>query len=327
MISLGLLKKLARKRRSASQMPQPFSAVYVAGSGRSGSTLLDLLLHQHSAVTGLGEVHRVSLDTAKRECGCGRLIPDCSFWKEVVAKYAQLVDCSPASVLQRYPVSPNMVKKPGRRLPTATEVCLLSGNWVLSGISSSFCADVQTELQVALNSWCFYDAVSATTGADVVVDSTKDAVRLKALFLTRPSSLRIVNLIRDGRAVAASHARRTKESVSAGARIWKNAQRNVELMLATVPRDQVLQMKYEDLCTHPTEEMNRVFRFLGLKPGETSTRFRSSEWHQIPGNPMLFNLANKDIRLDEKWRTQLKNADLKAFGRVAGRMNRRLGYD
>jgi hypothetical protein len=34
-----------------------------------------------------------------------------------------------------------------------------------------------------------------------------------------------------------------------------------------------------------------------------------------------------EIRLDERWRDQLTPADLRAFDAIAGRMNRRYGYE
>lgn len=41
---------------------------------------------------------------------------------------------------------------------------------------------------------------------------------------------------------------------------------------------------------------------------------------------MRFRLHETKIRLDESWRTQLSPDDLETFEKIAGRMNRRLGY-
>ena len=62
--------------------------IYVGGSGRSGSTLLDLLLNNSSEVQSLGEVHRLNwyARTDKEPCTCGAPVFECPFWLQVQAE-------------------------------------------------------------------------------------------------------------------------------------------------------------------------------------------------------------------------------------------------
>ena len=53
---------------------------------------------------------------------------------------------------------------------------------------------------------------------------------------------------------------------------------------------------------------------------------RKQESHSLGGNPMRFRLEESTIRLDEQWREQLTEEDLKIFESVAGKMNRKFGY-
>lgn len=59
--------------------------IYIAGAGRSGSTLLSLLLSQHPDVTNLGQIRDVFF-AAKRgaRCSCGARLTDCDFWGGIV---------------------------------------------------------------------------------------------------------------------------------------------------------------------------------------------------------------------------------------------------
>jgi hypothetical protein len=55
-------------------------------------------------------------------------------------------------------------------------------------------------------------------------------------------------------------------------------------------------------------------------------RFREAEHHILNGNDMRLGTGN-EVRLDERWRTQLTSRDLAIFKSLGGeRMNRRLGY-
>ena len=60
--------------------------LYIAGWGRSGTTLLDNLLGQIEGFTSTGELHnlwqRGLIDG--RDCGCGLRLTDCPFWQEVL---------------------------------------------------------------------------------------------------------------------------------------------------------------------------------------------------------------------------------------------------
>jgi len=52
--------------------------------------------------------------------------------------------------------------------------------------------------------------------------------------------------------------------------------------------------------------------------------------HSIPGNKMMLKRMlfekNKEILEDKRWKTELTNQDLQIFERIAGHLNRRLGY-
>src|SRR5688572_29457788 len=63
--------------------------VLLASAGHSGSTLLDLLLGNHSAISSAGEMNRLSLYPAERVCACGTVVLQCPYWTRVQARLGQ----------------------------------------------------------------------------------------------------------------------------------------------------------------------------------------------------------------------------------------------
>ncbi len=63
----------------------PARVVFIGGSGRSGSTLIERLLGELPSVCNVGEVvHLWERGLQRGEtCGCGTPLPDCPFWIRV----------------------------------------------------------------------------------------------------------------------------------------------------------------------------------------------------------------------------------------------------
>ncbi len=55
------------------------SVIYVAGYGRSGSTILDIVLGSHPAIWAMGAVHNLPF-WGDRPCSCGEPLSSCDFW-------------------------------------------------------------------------------------------------------------------------------------------------------------------------------------------------------------------------------------------------------
>lgn len=207
------------------------------------------------------------------------------------------------------------------------EILLLLGNARALRAAARLSPLVKRHLLMTRNGWTLYDLVRERTGADIVVDSTKNAARMKLLYMTRPERTRIIHLVRDGRAVANSARRRTGSTIRAAAKNWYRANRNVEMAALTIPATRVRRIGYEDLCRDTVRVMTQVCEFLGLLPSDAMHGLEPHDYHQIPGNPMLFRREETEIVLDDRWRDSFTEADQRDFDAVAGRMNRRYGYE
>ena len=67
-------------------MSKPITLLYIAGTGRSGSTLLNNLLGQIPGFTAVGELYSIwDRGLLERQlCGCGEPLPDCPLWSTVL---------------------------------------------------------------------------------------------------------------------------------------------------------------------------------------------------------------------------------------------------
>lgn len=96
-------------------------------------------------------------------------------------------------------------------------------------------------------------------------------------------------------------------------------------MADRLPRGTVLRIHYEALCAKPAEVLAQIFRFIGVDPDQGTLDFRSRE-HHVLGNIMRLS-STSAISLSERWRTALMPDDLRVFDAVAGKLNRKYGYE
>jgi hypothetical protein len=317
--------------------------VYLLAASHSGSTLLALLLNGHAELCSVGELKVNSLgDVSRYRCSCGRLILTCPFWDGVTG------DLNGAGVgfsIERPGTDFSAFSSPtarrllrplhrGRAFETLRDVALsLSPAW-------------RRHLgRTQENNVALMRAVLARSGKRAIVDSSKIGLRLKYLLRNASLDVRVVRLVRDGRAVALTYmdpavfadstrpelrgggAGGTRESerldMAAAAREWRRSQEEADAVLRGVDRSRWVQLRYEDLCRDPESELRRVFSFLDVA-SEVKIVLRGSEHHVI-GNGMRLD-DSREVRLDERWREALSPADLSIFEHVAGETNRRLGY-
>lgn len=301
--------------------------LYIAGSGRSGSTLLDLLLGNHRQISGLGEVHRLSDKPYSRQCSCQEPIMKCAYWRRRIRALCDMQNVPIEEWTNSLYVTRVKNKSLARReWANLTEIASVLGSGVLMRVVRWLSNEAEEQWQATNNSWDLYDVVATMDNSEVVVDSTKNALRMKLLYMTRPQDCYIIHLVRDGRAVVASAQRRKDIPITKAARRWRVANRNVELALMTVPSEQAMQLRYEDLCDNPEDQLRSICDFVGVEYQLDMPKLSKRESHEIPGNPMLFRETETTIVKDERWKSQLTAKEISEFQRVAGRYNLKYGY-
>ncbi len=286
----------------------PLRVVFVAGAGRSGSTLLDRLLGSVAGACSVGELRQIwwlGLDE-NEFCGCGSPFQDCPFWGDVMREAfggfggvdGEAAWAGQSSLLK----ARNAVYLTSRRLPGGGGIREEQARW--------------TERALRL-----YRAIATVSGGAAIIDSSKNPMYGLLLAGLPDVDLRVIHLVRDSRAVAYSWAQRLKPhplkggepvfkltSHTRSAVWWDVANAYTELAIP-LRRRPFIRIRYEDLARVPARVVERLARFADLpavapQSGDATT-FDLQAHHTIGGNPMRFEQGAIKVRSDEEWRTAL----------------------
>ena len=267
------------------------SIIYIAGYGRSGSTLLDVILNDHPQVFGAGEL--TWLFAHRRDgvaCSCGRSVSECPFWDEV---------------LQRA-----VPESTGAALSEAASITLQTERFLAGN----------RQLQRYRDLWRrVHQAIRDVSGKPMIVDSSKsNRIGFRRLpLLMGDESVRSlpVHLVRDPRAVMWSLGRGTNRRLEAddrrkptglmarGLASWTFSNVAVELLRRRTSTD-FYRLRYEDLASDPQEALAGLGTYLDLDLSPASEKLlsggRLDPGHGIAGNRMRRSGAIK-LRLDDEW--------------------------
>ncbi|MEP6758541.1 MAG: sulfotransferase [Actinomycetota bacterium] len=311
--------------RVVSSPPAP-RVLFIAGWGRSGSTLLDRMLGQVPGVFSAGELRDVWQRGARenRLCGCGAPFRDCEVWRkvgEVAYGGWDEVDLTEAQSLRerldRPWATPRLL---GSRISPATDADVARYVFLLGRL---------------------YGAIVEVTGASVIVDSSKIATYALLIRQIPGIDLRTVHLVRDPRGVVYSWRKQVVRADgggrdamlrygvlgASGRYVAYNALAH-GLRLAGPYRF----LRYEDLLNAPRDTVARVLAFAGVAtPGETLAFLRPDEAdlepnHTVDGNPMRLRRGPVRLRRDDAWRSELSAVDRSVVGALTAPLALAYGY-
>ncbi len=296
--------------------------IYIASPSFSGSTLLTFLLASHPDIATIGELKWWSVDLEDYRCSCGELLKECGFWASVRSEMASrgiefdLADPKTRFRLSEHGVGDRVLRARvrGRLFETVRSGLLAT----LPGLSRFYAETIHRNRNVM-------QVVMALQGGRMFLDGSKEPIRLKHFAQAGGFNIRVIHLIRDGRAVTNSGIKNQQLTVERSAREWVLSHRQIERLDRHLAPNRLMRLRYEDLCADPGGNMREVFEFLGLDAAKADQDFHAGEQH-ILGNRMRLTFSSK-IELDEKWRSMLTTADLEVFERIGGELNRRYGYE
>lgn len=315
-----------------SDMPsQPVRVLYIAGFGRSGSTLLERILGQVPDFVPVGELKYIWERGFQNDelCSCGQPFADCPFWAQVFDHSFASSNRSALARLAEVERRRDRIRYvPALRLPR------LRG----SGFHQDFAV-----FQDALAR--LYRGVLEVSGARLLVDSSKDPVYGFSLASVSDITLHVVHLTRDSRAVAHSWGRRVirpevRGRVEYMGRLGPGAtaQRwNVKNTLAELLKKHscsYMRIRYEDLVSDPISTMRHIFQLLGepeaTMPFVARERYvvdALSSYHSVSGNPIRLERGPLPLRMDDAWRTEMSRGSRLAVTTLTFPLLLRYGYD
>lgn len=284
----------------------PVTVLFLAGLGRSGTTLVERTLGEVEGVTALGEVmHLWQRGLVRGElCGCGVPFTKCPFWSPIgQAAFGgwDQIDTDRMAYLKG-------------RVDRATRVPAIA-----SGLPRTFAREVDEYVEAFVR---VYQAAAGST-AHVLVDSSKQASLAWCLHRSPAIDLRVVHCVRDSRGVAYSWSKDVKrpESVSAEHEMmpryspqtvsayWMLHNGESELLGRRVPS---MRLRYEDFVADPVDGTRRVLDLAGVDaatPHVGPTSIDLGVTHSCAGNPMRFTHGRIDLIADEAWRARQNAID------------------
>lgn len=298
--------------------------LYVAGPGRSGSTLVTDVLGQLEGWANVGELMffwRNRRRGSARSCGCGVLLSDCPFWSEVASEAPGAAELSPEAYELAYATRssrrwPGLVLRERRGDPAFLE-------W----------RDAVGEL---------YAAVAKVANAKVIIDSSKQPAAGLVATAQTVVPVSILQLTRDPRAVATSWLEpKSSEAFpdehlfamrpARSAYDWTAQSAATELVLKRrVARGRFRRLPYEELVADPKPKLEELVAWMGDPEAElpfTDDRTVATDpTHSIAGNPDRHGPAVREIRSSERWREALPAGDRRVVELVTAPLRWRYGY-
>ena len=152
------------------------------------------------------------------------------------------------------------------------------------------------------------EAVAAVSGAEVLVDSSKQSSYVAGL-LDEGVDARVVHLVRDARAVAHSHARKGRD-FGPSIRKWVSDQAKAQRVLDRFPAAPRTTVRYEDLVRDPAAALTRILASLLGRAGAVDAwrGFRARETHLIAGNRMRFS-DDAEVRFDDRFLAEVTSSE------------------
>ncbi len=303
--------------------------IYVMGAGHSGSTLLDIILSNHPNIVSVGELYKLHrsgfIRTDQRRCSCGLPIHECLYWCNVRDAWIEKVgtDDFAGYVKLQYRYE------------------FLSSSWgrlLWNGQIPSPEFQGYMKKTAAL-----YEAIQEISGKSVIVDSSKSPRRAYALALNPDIDLRLIHLVRDGRACAWSHLQPRKKNIAAGipknfpvtpthrtTRNWISSNLQSEWVLKRQAKEFRQRVRYEDF----TREPSAVLELIGTTVGENlnclaqglTANHPMEIGHSAGGNSVRMS-QTITLKPDFKWMEKMSIEDRQSFWRMAGWMARHYEYE
>lgn len=300
--------------------------IYIAGWGRSGTTLMDSVLGQPPGFFSVGELRWIWERGVieNRACGCGRAFADCEVWRDILNE-AGMVDLTDADARA-------LVERTNRLRTRHLPLLLIPGLKPLARRRAEPLVDDLTRLT---------NAIADRTGARVLVDSSKFPSYGYALSRVPGVDFRVVHMVRDPRAVAYSWWRRPKTQPDS--RVAPRMKRHDPVsstLYWAAWNDAITRLwgdsehyrliRYEDFAARPRETVGAILEWAGeagAEPGFVDERtVRLEPAHTVSGNPGRFDTGEVEIRVDQRWRTGLPGSERWAVTALAWPWLARYGY-
>ncbi len=281
--------------------------LYIAGSSRSGSTILGNILGQIDGFFHVGELFHIwqrgFIENWK--CGCGNPFRECDVWNAVVDKaFGNINQVDPHKMLS---LSRTFAR--ARCIPFFIPISVF-----FKGRLNEYLGNLEK----------LYDAIYLVTKSKIIVDSSKIFPYLWILRMIPAVDLYVIHIIRHPQGFAFSYIRERpypsgihpgrymeKNYPIRSALLWMFENIGIELVS---PRKKYMRIYYEDFIMWPQKTIKNIVKFVNEQGNDLSFFMnerivRLKACHTISGNPIRFKTGETELQLDAEWVYNMKRID------------------
>mgnify|MGYP001821738149 CR=1 FL=1 len=282
--------------------------LFIAGAGRSGSTLLHNVLGQLDGYVAVGEIREIWRRgiLGNWRCGCDTPFHGCEFWNEVIgAAYGGAAGLD-ATRLAALTEQLRVKDLPATLIPSLRNRILLQLDDLLRALEKLFVA------------------IHDVTGSSVIVDSSKNPSFGYLLHAIPRLDVFDLHLVRHPAAVAFSWQRRKdfesgrkmpRQRPAKSAAQWMGRNVGVERFIRPGSRH-FAGLRYEDFIAEPVRWLDAITQWLGESaPAHAVLDGNAVELtepgHSVFGNQTRFHSGTVQLRRDDRWIAQMEARDVR----------------
>jgi len=303
--------------------------LYVLGIYHSGTTLLGNLVGQLDGYFHVGELRSLwrKLTEPGARCGCGEPLTACPVWRGIIRSalgepWAALAretwQCEREAVgeFHTWLGVPPLLRRRGKAPPAGTALARY--------------AETLTRL---------YRAIAAETGAEVIVDSSKEPTDAALLLCMPGINPAFAHIVRDPRATVYSIVRHRAGAEPVGGRLRQSAYAALSWQAGNLAATAVrraagpgrsMLLRHEDFAAHPGRSVQALTQLAGRPAGPGwSLPSRSvvlQPTHTVGGNPNRFRTGPVEISADIGWRSRMHPRDQAVVTTICAPLMAHYGY-
>jgi hypothetical protein len=269
--------------------------IFIVGAGRSGTTLLQLMINAHPHIAICGEIHYFD-----QVLEIKNHVPSLETLKDLDTFFSLL---RTTHDLQHFPEAELIFRTVKQRL------------------AQEHNRTYERFYRYVLEEY------AKINGAKRYGEKTPSNVRyLKQLIQIFPNA-QIIHIVRDPRAVVASRLKMpwTADDVVINILKWK-----VDILYGKeFPKDiaSYLELRYEDLVSNPEHQLNRICEFVGEEYDSRMMEYYKTSKKHIKAEPWKEGTYRPVNTIAvEKWRRELSAAQLYIVQKIVGSLMEQFGY-
>jgi len=277
--------------------------IYITSNGRSGSTILEVLLSSAKNTFTLGEVQLLDLELKfNAKCGSNERISESIYWKKIIQQLP--LEDNNARISEFRKSNPLTKSHSGKVIRTNYLLAML-GIKKFKKFEESY-----TELNLELFKKCKEQAELVTNeNIENLIDASKDPYRLFYLQKSKKINIKAVHLVKHPCSFVYSnikHLDKEKRLLRIIKMSFRWVIENLIISFVCKQNPNSILVSYYDLTNKTEESINSIEKKLEVNfSGYSLENFRQIKNYGISGN--LSRFRGDQISYDNKWQRELTN--------------------